>query len=45
VEKVMQNLLSSDLRQMEIKDQKKKKVFQDMQEALRLKETQRKAEN
>jgi hypothetical protein len=41
----MQNLLSSDLQQLEIKDQKKKKVFQDMQQALRLKEQQRKAEN
>ena len=41
VEKVMQALLNSELREMEIKDQKKKKAFQDMQMALRLKEQQR----
>jgi len=37
VEKVIQTLLNSELREMEIKDQKKKKAFQDMQVALRLK--------
>ena len=41
VEKVMQALLNSELREMEIKDQKKKKAFEDMQVALRLKEKQR----
>ncbi len=40
----MERLLSSDLKEMEIKDQKKKKVFQDMLAALKLKEQQRKAE-
>lgn len=44
VEKVMQTLLNSELREMEFKDQKKKKAFQDMQEALRLKEQQRRVE-
>lgn len=33
----MQTLLDSEMREMEIKDQKKKKAFQDMQEALELK--------
>ena len=41
VEKVMQTLLNSELREMEIKDQKKKKAFQDMQKALKIKEQQR----
>lgn len=40
VEKVMQTLINSELREMEIKDQKKKKAFQDMQEQFRLKEAQ-----
>lgn len=44
VEKVMQTLINSELREMEIKDQKKKKAFQDMQFALKLKEEQRMAE-
>lgn len=44
VEKVMQTLLNSELREMEIKDQKKKKAFQDMQKALKIKEEQRMAE-
>jgi len=41
----MQNLLQSDIKVMEVKDQKKKKAFQDMLNALRLKEEQRKAED
>ncbi len=36
----MQTLINSELREMEIKDQKKKKAFQDMQEQFRLKEAQ-----
>lgn len=40
----MQTLLNSELREMEIKDQKKKKAFQDMQHALKIKEQQRVAE-
>lgn len=40
----MQTLLNSELREMEIKDQKKKKAFQDMQQALKIKEQQRLAE-
>lgn len=40
----MQTLLNSELREMEIKDQKKKKAFQDMQKALKIKEEQRMAE-
>lgn len=40
----MQTLINSELREMEIKDQKKKKAFQDMQFALKLKEEQRMAE-
>lgn len=44
VEKVMQTLINSELREMEIKDQKKKKAFQDMQFALKLKEEQRMAQ-
>ena len=37
----MQTLLNSELREMEVKDQKKKKAFQDMQRALQIKEQQR----
>lgn len=44
VEKVMQTLLNSELREMENKDQKKKKAFLDMKEALVLKEQQRQTE-
>lgn len=44
VEKVMQTLLNSELREMQVKDQKKKKAFQDMQHALQIKEEQRKAQ-
>lgn len=40
----MQTLLNSELREMEVKDQKKKKAFQDMQQALKIKEQQRLAE-
>lgn len=40
----MQTLLNSELREMEVKDQKKKKAFQDMQRALQIKEQQRQAE-
>jgi uncharacterized protein YpmS len=36
----MQTLINSELREMEIKDQKKKKAFQDMQDQFRLKEAQ-----
>jgi hypothetical protein len=39
----MQTLLNSELREMECKDQKKKKAFQDMQHALKIKEQQRQA--
>lgn len=40
----MQTLLNSELREMEVKDQKKKKAFQDMQRALQIKEQQRQEE-
>ena len=40
----MQTLLDSERREMEIKDKKKKKAFQDMKEALILKEQQKVAE-
>lgn len=37
----MQTLINSELREMESKDLKKKKAFEDMQHALKLKEQQR----
>lgn len=44
VEKVMQTLIDSEMREMEVMGEKKKKAYKDMQVALELKEQQRAAE-